>query len=65
MHSLIKAIFVFLLLQLSAVASAQTSGLAHYSNSINKESIERSLSFISDDLTKGRLTGTPGSIIVS
>ncbi|MDP3452668.1 MAG: M28 family peptidase [Bacteroidales bacterium] len=65
MHSLIKAIFVFLLLQLSAVASAQTSGLAHYSNSINKESIERSLSFISDDLTKGRLTGTPGSMIVS
>ena len=65
MHSITKNIFVFLLLQLSAVATAQTTGLAHFSNKIDKVILERSLSFIADDLTKGRLTGTPGSMIVS
>lgn len=39
--------------------------VTQYSSKIDTAKIESTLSFISNDLTKGRLTGTPGNLIVS
>jgi hypothetical protein len=52
-------------LSLFIAAHAQPSDLSGYTSGISAGKLQSSLSFISDDLTKGRAAGTPGSIIVS
>lgn len=46
-------------------ASTEIEQVTKYSSTPDSAKIESTLSFISNDLAKGRLTGTPGSLIVS
>ena len=65
MHIITSIIIVLLITFSSDKISAQTADLQKYSSVIDTLKVKNKLSFISDDLTRGRLTGTPGSTIVS
>ncbi len=47
------------------LTSTEFETVTRYSSNPDSIKIESTLSFISNDLTKGRLTGTPGNLIVS
>jgi len=65
MHLIRTAIFVSSLLLSTAISHAQPAELTKYTSGINSAKMQSKLSFISDDLTKGRASGSPGSLIVS
>ncbi len=65
MHSVIKAIIVTLTLLYSQLLFSQNKSNDYYSSQISVAGMQRSLSFIANEMTKGRLTGTPGSLITA
>lgn len=65
MHKLIKAIIVIWLLSGFTALSAQNKTPESYTNYISAEYLQNTLSFIANDLTKGRQTGTPGALITA
>ncbi|MDP3437929.1 MAG: M28 family peptidase [Bacteroidales bacterium] len=65
MHYIRAAIFVFSLLLSTVISNAQSAELTKHTSAINSAKMQSRLSFISDDLTKGRASGTPGNLIVS
>jgi len=63
MHLLVVLSLLFSLAAFTET-SAQSADLGKYTLNIDSCRIKSTLSFISDDLTRGRHTGTPGSMIV-
>ena len=60
-----RTLLLVSLITLFITANAQPSDLSGYTTRISADKLKSSLSFISDDLTKGRAAGTPGSLIVT
>lgn len=58
-------LFVLSIISGNNNTSAEFEAVTKYNSKIDTAKIESTLSFISNDLTKGRLTGTPGNLIVS
>lgn len=65
MHYIRAVIFVFTLLLSAVISNAQSAELTKQTSTISSAKMQSRLSFISDDLTKGRASGTPGNLIVS
>ncbi|OFX80924.1 MAG: hypothetical protein CVU10_02580 [Bacteroidetes bacterium HGW-Bacteroidetes-5] len=65
MHYIRTVIFVFTLLLSSVISNAQSAELTKLTSTISSVKMQSQLSFLSNDLTKGRASGTPGNLIVS
>jgi len=65
MHYIRAVIIVFTLLLSTVISNAQSAELTKQTSTISSAKMQSRLSFISDDLTKGRASGTPGNLIVS
>ncbi len=60
-----RPLLLLLSLILAATLNSQPIDIKNYTSEIQEERLKSSLTFISDDLTKGRAVGTAGSLIVS
>lgn len=65
MFLLTATLFVLSIISGNNNTSTEFETVTKYSSKVDTLKIKSTLSFISNDLTKGRLTGTPGNLIVS
>ncbi len=63
MYKLTRIIFVLLFVLLPVKSFSQYAAITDYTSQISEDYMRSTLSFLSDNLTRGRLTGTPGNII--
>lgn len=65
MHKVIKTILVTWLILSPIILFSQNRTPEFYTSQLSAEKLQSSVSFIANDLTKGRQTGTPGALITA